>query len=467
MSRFDYFVILGEMRTGSNLLQERLNQFDGVTCHGELFNPVFINGPRFDSYLGISFDEREARPFALLDALLARPGLQGFRLFSNHDARVRAHVLTDPACAKIVLQRNPLESYVSRKIAAETDQWKLNDISRRRRAQVSFDAAEFDAFLHELQATQLQIQRALQTSGQSAFYINYEDLNDIDVLNGLAAWLGLPARIEAVSQKLKKQNPEPLEEKLTNPEALAPGLARIDRFDLGRTPDFEPRRQPMLNTITAGVQTPLLFMPIRGAPEERINDWLAALDGAAAADLPRDFHIAGLKAWRAAHPGARSFTVLRHPVRRAHHVFVTRVLKGSARAIRRQMERQFGARWPERGEVLDPAAHRALFLAFLRFARASLSGQTGAHPWPMWASQSALVEAMTAAGGPDLILREETLQQELGSLAGLFGHASVPPAHPEADDPLFQAVLDDEIEAEVRACYWRDYERFGFDALRP
>jgi len=32
MSKFDYFMILAEMRTGSNFLEANLNELDGVTC---------------------------------------------------------------------------------------------------------------------------------------------------------------------------------------------------------------------------------------------------------------------------------------------------------------------------------------------------------------------------------------------------------------------------------------------------
>src|SRR5690554_6077152 len=199
MARFDYFVVLAEMRTGSNLLETILNEFAGVTCHGEPFNPFFIVSPNEHTreYLGITMEQRDADPFTLLNAMRARGGLEGFRLFHDHDARIRAHVLADPACAKIILTRNPLDSYVSRKIAKETRQWKLQNVARLRTAQVEFDAGEFEQHLAAIQAAQLEIQHALQTTGQSAFYIGYDDLGDVEVLNGLAQWLGVAARIDA------------------------------------------------------------------------------------------------------------------------------------------------------------------------------------------------------------------------------------------------------------------------------
>jgi LPS sulfotransferase NodH len=221
MARFESFVVLGEMRTGSNLLETQLNKFPGITCHPEVFNPLFIGKPGLEEYLGVTFEAREADPFTLLHALNAQSGLNGFRLFTDHDPRIRAHVLADPACAKIILTRNPLESYISLRIAQATDQWKLGDVREHRRARVAFDPEEFDSYIHQLQAAQLEIQRSLQTTGQTAFWIHYEDIPDVAILNGLVRWLGVTHEIRETAMLLKKQNPGAIEDKITNPQALA------------------------------------------------------------------------------------------------------------------------------------------------------------------------------------------------------------------------------------------------------
>lgn len=460
MARFETFVVLAEMRTGSNLLETTLNEFPGVTCHGELFNPSFINKPNTDDYLGVTFAQRETDPFALLAAIRTGGGLTGFRLFHDHDARIHAHVLADPACAKIVLTRNPLESYISRKIAAGTGQWKLHNVAQQKTTQVAFDAAEFEEHLSTLQTAQLAQLRALQTTGQSAFFIGYDDLNDVDVLNGLAQWLGVEGRIEAPSRKLKKQNPEPVEDKLTNPEALAPGLARLDRFDLGRTPNFEPRRAPMLPACHAGAQTPLLFMPLRGAPEGTVLKWLAALDAVAPDALKNDFNAARLRDWKRANPGFRSFTVLCHPLRRAWVAFEGRILSGEVKPVREHLTRLYGIDLAEAS--LSPDSKRAAFLAYLRFVRASLSGQTGLQPWPFWASQAALLDGFGQIAPPDYLLREEDLANDLPWLAGCLGHSTVPPW--QAEDTSAPPA-DAEIQTAAREAYWRDYEQFGFTDL--
>lgn len=460
MARFESFVVLAEMRTGSNLLETTLNEFPGVTCHGELFNPVFINKPDTEAYLGVTFAGREADPFMLLTAIRAGGGLTGFRLFHDHDARIRAHVLADPACAKIVLTRNPLESYISRKIAAGTGQWKLHNVAKLKTAQVAFEPAEFEEHLSTLQTAQLAQLRALQTTGQSAFFIGYDDLNDVEVLNGLAQWLGVEGRIDAPSRKLKKQNPEPIEDKLTNPEALAPGLARLDRFDLSRTPNFEPRRAPMLPACHAGAQTPLLFMPLRGAPEGEVLHWLAALDGVAPEALKNNFNATGLRDWKRANPGFRTFTVLRHPLHRAWWAFEQRILTGEAKPVCEHLTRLYGIDLA--AAPLSAEQKRAAFLAYLRFVRASLSGQTGLQPWPFWASQAALLDGFGQIAPPDYLLREEDLAVELPWLAARLGHSAPPPWQPAA---IATPPTDPDIQTAAREAYWRDYAQFGFTDL--
>ncbi len=460
---FSYFVVLAEMRTGSNLLESNLNAFAGIECHGELFNPDFINDAETMEYHGITYARRLTDPLALIDAIrTGAAGIPGFRLFHNHDRRVWDHVLADPACAKVVLTRNPLESFVSLKIAEATNQWKMGDVRGRGEAQITFDGDQFEAHLSRLQGVQLDIQHRLQLSAQTAFYIGYDDANDLEVLHGLARWLGVRARISDVPRYLKKQNPERMDQKLTNPEAVAQVLARIDHFDMGRTPNFEARRGPFLPAIHAGAQTPLVFLPVRGAPEDSVIDWLATLDGVPRPQLVRGFDQGRLDGWRRAHPGFRSFAVLRHPLHRAHDAFVRKVLTGEFKEVREHMARLFGVTL-QGSDPLPPDAHRAAFKAYLRFCDAAVSGQTRMQPWPMWATQAANLEGYAQVILPDQILREDRLAEDLDQLARRMGHVNPPAWRPEATPGLGLAtVLDDEIIALSRKAYHRDHDQFGF-----
>lgn len=470
MGRFTSFVLFAEMRTGSNFLEANLNALDGVTCHGEAFNPHFIGYPNQEALFGITQAVRDENPAKLLKAIREKTdGLGGFRYFHDHDPRVFDAVLNDQECAKIVLTRNPVESYVSWKIAQATGQWKLTDAKARKDARAEFDAEEFELYLDRLQGFQITLLNRLQTSGQTAFYLAYEDLLDLDVINGLAAFLGVLGRLDQLDGSLKKQNPMPLRDKVRNHGAMQQALAQLDRFDLSRTPNFEPRRGAAVPTWMAGDSVPLIYMPVRGAIDGPIRAWLAQLN-----DVPVDaMHLkmtqSGLRDWLRAHPSHRSFTVIRHPAARAHHAFCTRILNtgpGSYTAIRRLLVKRYKLALPETATDAgyDRVSHRAAFLGFLDFLKGNLAGQTPVRVDAEWASQSQVIEGFAGVLSPEFILREEEIAVDLPWIAAKVGVEKLPDlpqATPEGPFDLAE-IYDAEIERAVRAVYARDYLMLGF-----
>lgn len=81
---FDSFILLAEMRTGSNFLEENLNAIPGLRCWGEAFNPHFMGNAGKTELAGLSLTERERDPLVLLDAMRAKTdGLAGFRFFTT------------------------------------------------------------------------------------------------------------------------------------------------------------------------------------------------------------------------------------------------------------------------------------------------------------------------------------------------------------------------------------------------
>lgn len=467
---FDYFVVFAEMRTGSNFLESNLNALDGVACHGEAFNPHFIGYPNRDDLLGITREQRDDRPRRLLRAIRKMAdGLNGFRFFHDHDPRILPDLLADPRCAKIVLTRNPVESYVSWKIAQDTGQWKLTNVARRKDSTAEFDAAEFETHLAQVQDFQILVQRGLQTTGQTAFYIGYEDLNDLEVMNGLANWLGVGAGLDALSKTLKRQNPEPLSAKVANFPQMQDSLARLDRFNLTRTPNFEPRRGPVVPGYLAGARTPLLYLPIPSGPEAAVVNWLCALDRVERDALKTRFTQGALRDWMAERSAHRSFTVIRHPLARAHAVFCARILptgEGSMGRIRRLLQRSYGVvlpnAWPDAS--YDRNAHYAAFAGFLRFVRANLSGQTTVRVDGNWASQAQCLQGMAEFTLPDMIVREDEMQTYLPPLAMQAGHPAPPDPVAVANTAPFSLaeVHSAELEMLARDAYERDYVMFGF-----
>lgn len=459
MPPFDCFVVLAEMRTGSNLVEAALNLLPDVTCHGEAFNPALLGHPKKTELLGMTRAERDADPLELWHRIKAAPGLNGCRYFHDHDPRVLRAMLDDPACGKIILTRNPIESYVSLKIARATGQWKLGDAKHRKEAQASFDAAEFETHLGVLQEFQMLLMHALQTSGQSAFYIDYEDAQDLAVLNGLARWLGLATELADMPKSLVVQNPAALAQKVRNFSQMEASLARLDRFNLSRTPNFEPRRGPNVPGFI-GSGAGLLFMPLRSPRDRQIRDWLGETG-----TIEEGFSQKTLRQWRRAHPGHRSFTVLRHPVLRAYHAFGAVLGRKAMAPTREVLRKGYKLPIPAEGTALGEEVLPDLFAAFLRWLKANLNAQTSLPVAPLWASQAAMVQGFAQFATPDLIAREDRLAQDLGYLAqslGLEAPVFRPVAGQEGGLPDLGRIWTAQIEKAAREAYPRDYEQFGF-----
>lgn len=450
------------MRTGSNFLEMNMNRLQGFTCYGEVFNPVLLGDHKRTDIFGMTIDQRNADPLALLAMMRAQTlGLSGFRFFHDHDPRVLDAVLADRSCAKIILTRNPVESFVSWKIAAETHQWRMMNAAKRMTTRPIFNAAEFERYLENLQDFQLFLLRSLQTTGQTAFYIDYDDIMDLDVLNGLATFLGLQDRLKNIDTTLKKQNPEAIEAKVANAAEMAAALARMDRFNLARTPNFEPRRNAGVPNHLASDTLPLIFMPVAGAPWRQISDWMQSYGG-----LTSAFERKSLRQWKEARPNHRSFTVLRHPLARAHAMFCAFLDGNLQPELRPYLAKFHGLKLPNAGTPFaTDAEFRAAFLEFLKFLKRNLTGQTGFKVIVQFASQTAVIQGFSQLYPPDFILREKHLATGLAQIAQGFGA----PMHPVPEDivpgyPQLAAIYDPELEQAARAAYDKDYIGFGFDA---
>lgn len=458
---FDSFVILGEMRTGSNLLESLLQTIPDVTCHGEAFNRTHLGAPNTGRLLGIDIQTRDRDPFLLLERIRSQPGLNGFRLFHDHDLRVLDRVLSDRRCAKIVLGRNPVDSWISLQIARQTQNWRLTDIHRRKTATVSFDAAAFDSFLAERAAFRARIQRSLQTSGQTAFFLDYDDLREPEILGGLSAWLGRPGALDPKGTPMLVQNPEPLSEKVENWDQMQADLAGIDYFGLSTLPSFEPRRGPAVGSYVAARGAPVLWLPL--GPEPRIAGWLARLGRGGVPET--GFTQKTLAEWKASHPGFRSFALVRHPLDRADRALRGAILPGKYPRIRNLLIRDFGLDLPDPEAVpqMGAAAYHAALLGFLRFLKLNLNGQTAIRVDRCWCGQAHALAAMAGTVLPDMILRADRMQAGLDHLADSVGAPPVPaPAEEPAGPVALAEICDDALQRAAAAAYPRDMAAFGF-----
>ena len=440
--RFDAFVLLAEMQTGSNHLEASLNALDGVECLGELFNPHFVGQHNKTDFEGIDMASRDADPLGLLARVVDRESLAGFRLFHDHDPRVVDAVLPEPRIAKVVLGRNPLESYVSLKIAQATGQWRLTNPKMAKSAKARFDGAEFDAMVEAQAAFRARISRTLQTTGQSAFWLDYGEIGELDVVNGIAAFLGITARLDALPGKLKRQNPGEVAAKVENPDEMKAHLARADPFRLDRLPGTEAPPGPAVPAMMAAGD--VLALPVPGGPTEALRAWLCDHG-----EIVEGMNQKALRHWMRAHPGHVSIAVVSHPLRRAWRVFDQAV--AGREDLRRILARHYDAPGPEKGELSD-VDRPGVFRSFLRFAAANLGGQTAMPPQTRWGHQTAALQGMARLVPPMRIVREEEAADALGDIGGTWRPSDAAPA----------SAFDEDMRKAAWDVWRRDYLTLGY-----
>ena len=458
---FRYFVIFGAMRTGSNLLEQTLAQFSSIDAHGELFNPHFIGKPGQDDYLGVSLHDRERDPRELIRAVLgANPDhLCGFRFFDRHDMRVLDSVVNDRDCAKVLLWRAPLESYVSLKIAQKTDQWMLRNALNRKHTQVRFDQAEFQTFLERRNAFYADITGRLQRVGQAAFHIDYQDLKSVDVINGLAGYLGVSETREAFDEVIKRQNPEPMETLVENYDEMVEAVS--GQIELAAHQPVNTANAPVRSLVYAR-RAPLVFAPVPGTQSKPVLDWMAGFDGGTAPDLNTGRSRSALSDWMDANPAHISFTVVEHPLPRAYRAFRDRIVAmgpQSYKKIRRRLTKHYGLDLEGSEDGWSTEKEAAAFETFLTFLKANVAGQTGIRIDPDWAPQDEFVAGLSSVLPISRIIHADRIGDDLGQLAATLG-VTAPVIPPETTG--LARIVSKRHENLARAIYARDYRKFGF-----
>ncbi|MEO0342494.1 MAG: hypothetical protein AAF198_03575 [Pseudomonadota bacterium] len=423
---------------------------------GELFNPGFIGRPKFNREAHPDFQLREVDPVGFLDKLIGQSEakLLGFRLFDGHDDRVLSHVLSDTSCAKIVLRRDPLHCFLSRQIVSQTDQWRLADVAKRKESKVVFDPEEFEAFRDRQNAYYGWINQELQQRGQTAFWINFQDLQDVEIWNGVFKYLGVNDYKARPQSRLIRQNPEPLEEKVSNPEAIipyateetlpAPPVSKIDAIETSMA----------MNLTTArGADLSNTFF------SEALIKYVKK--GARARATKIDTSDLKIKTWQMKHPEHEMFFCVEDPVHRAYRAFDTYVLRpphGAARHMRRNLILFYGLDW-DLDHILEVspkdyslANYVKDFKTFLRFLEKHLLGQTRSKPHHDWNFQYLRLQAIQSR-----IPRTTIVEQRLDSN---FSETKI-------NLPTFSGLyslaefLDEDIINLVGKAYAEDIFRFG------
>jgi len=480
---FTSFIMLGAMRSGSNLLEKFLNQYEGLVCHGELFHKSFIGVQGCQNFLGIETEARNEDPQRLLDAVRANTPnkITGYRFFQDHDEKVMEAALKDRYCAKIILTRDPVESFVSLQIALETQQWLVSDIAHRKDVQIHFDLDDYATYLKDRTAFYNRISCSLAISEQPFFEIDYEMLTEVKNINRLAAFIGDRAGKTVLNEPIKRQNPGALAHKISNIEEVR---AALDAPSLHERPP--PLLTPILESGTDlsrvyfSQKNALIFGPVPGVPDKGVRKWLETQNQRAPENGLSSHRYAE---WKEQHEGATFFSVVRHPVLRAYNAFMLKIFATNADgylSIRQDLEDQFGMFLPQ-GEIAPDQgrhaleksgygaeAHRISFKLFLIFAAANLGDKTKIRQDGKWQLQTEIIRRYRILHPEVIVLKEKTLRFGLKYLRNML---DIPPIYAWHNEPEpafsfpLSEIYDAEVESLAYAAYKPDYEELGFDAL--
>ena len=255
------FVILGQARTGSNLLQTELcRRWPEVRCLGEEYGP-----DRRRQRPGETTGEVTARVFAATD----EHPVVGCRVFYGHVTAAEFGDLLKTSGIKVVhlRRRNILRRYVSLQIALHNDVWARG---RRRAAPPIDDRAvtiDVDDFIESSTVAaerRTDLERALADAGVAVLDVWYEELSArLDPeLRRIASFLGLGEPVRESEPVLMRQNPEPLRLLVRNYAEVERRLARTSMREFLDAEDDGIRRRGQSPTCWPTEEQELL---LRGA----------------------------------------------------------------------------------------------------------------------------------------------------------------------------------------------------------
>ena len=115
-----------------------------------------------------------------------------------------------------MLSRHLLESYVSLLVARETNVWISTKEPADKPEPVKVEVNKLVNYALRQSLYYNDILSVLQQTGQPYRMIDYSEVNDLDMLNDLAAFIGSAHRMDKVEQPIKKQNPGSLADKIVD-----------------------------------------------------------------------------------------------------------------------------------------------------------------------------------------------------------------------------------------------------------
>lgn len=225
------FCVLGEARTGTNLLADLLRSHPDVSVAGEILNPYDPQGIR------LWLRSRGAVLRHIRRSLRALEGkCRGAQIHVYH---FRLHgIPLETVCKKlpellflVIYRRSLAEQFVSWKLAKESRHWVGTSLKAVHKSTCVVDPLEFKRWCEAVRDRYAEV-AACGSLWQRAISLAYEDLcenRDLIMSNKVFPFLGLQP--VPVHTKLRKQNPRPLQECVANYAEVADLLA-VERLDI-------------------------------------------------------------------------------------------------------------------------------------------------------------------------------------------------------------------------------------------
>ncbi len=214
------YVILSSGRSGSTLLTQLLNCHHEILCKGELLNREELTRRHLTSA-----SNRTISNYILAKLFPPRLRLSctGFKLFNEQLEYCKLsfkQLLSDLYSPLLIIlyRKNLLETYVSLKIAFQTDIWYSEGGSNQFSVVVNWD--EFQHYVK----TERRRWKSSMTSceGRNRLFVSFEELteNQDETMRKILAFLDVNTERHTIGVSSVRQNPLPLDKKIRNYEEI-------------------------------------------------------------------------------------------------------------------------------------------------------------------------------------------------------------------------------------------------------
>ncbi len=210
-------IVVSERRTGSNFLANLIEQHPDVTPCGELLRPV-----DYPDLRGRRGPDAAAFVAGLLEESTPSCGKLMFHQMEGHDVTIDLVVGTLRTAPRIIVlfRRRLIDQYISLLTAEQSGRWVHSDYVGVEPVHV--DHAAFHEFCKRSRHRHDTLFQSLDSLGLRPLVVAYEELHDTPhlILDSIVTTqLGLSPATR--TDKVKKQETRPLDQRVTNPGVAA------------------------------------------------------------------------------------------------------------------------------------------------------------------------------------------------------------------------------------------------------